>query len=156
MLFLIFGFFLFFAAIALVVGIFYLLTLQNALKAVSPVNRKIRPGQVWLLLIPVFSTIWNFFVVTKISESIEQEFITRGLPVKQKPTYTMGLVMSILQCLPMLRWIVPGLKYILMFPTAFFLVFFIIYWVQVADYKRILERMPPISNEDSQIFSNIP
>jgi len=35
--------------------IFYLLTLQNALKTISPQNRKMEPGKVWLLFIPLFS-----------------------------------------------------------------------------------------------------
>ncbi len=39
----------------LIPWIFYLLTLSKALNRCSPANRSMSPGQVWLLLIPLFN-----------------------------------------------------------------------------------------------------
>ena len=53
--------------------IFYLITLQKALEAISVQNRQMPPGQVWLSLIPLFNFVWMFFVVNKIAESFQLE-----------------------------------------------------------------------------------
>ena len=50
-------------AILLVPFIFYLLTLQKALSRCSPGCRAMNPGMVWLMLIPLFHIVWQFFVV---------------------------------------------------------------------------------------------
>jgi len=44
-------------ALFLVPGIFFLLTLQNTLKVISPENRKMQPSNVWLMFIPLFNII---------------------------------------------------------------------------------------------------
>src|SRR6266852_353173 len=56
---------------------FYLLTLQKALSRVSPRNRLMEPGMVWLMLIPCFNTIWQFFIVTRVAGSLRNEFRDR-------------------------------------------------------------------------------
>ncbi len=50
--------------------VFYLLSLRKALTFASPENRKMRPGLVWLNLLPPVSVIWHFYTVLKVSETI--------------------------------------------------------------------------------------
>lgn len=142
--------------ISIPIAIFYLLTLQNTLKAVSPPNRAMPPGQVWLLLIPFFATIWNFIVVTKISKSIEQEFISRGIAIKRQPTFALGLVMCISQCVWPLQTLMMRPAPVLALIGLVGLITFIIYWAKVNEYKKMMWRLPPINREDSLIFSNLP
>lgn len=119
--------------IGLIPVIFYLLTLQNTLKAVSPSNQKMPPGQVWLLLIPLFGIVWHFIIVQRMAESIKAEFDMRGqMPKEDKPAYSVGLAMCICQCcsiIPFLGWLA-SLAYI---------VLWIIYWVRVSEYKKQLQ-----------------
>lgn len=119
--------------IGLIPVIFYLLTLQNTLKAVSPSNQKMPPGQVWLLLIPLFGIVWHFIIVQRMAESIKAELDMRGQAAREdKPAYSVGLAMCICQCcsiIPFLGWLA-SLAYI---------VLWIIYWVRVAEYKRQLQ-----------------
>ena len=61
-------------AIFLVPAIFYLLTLQKALNRCSPESRAMQPGMVWLLLIPLFNLVWQFFVVINIAKSLVPSF----------------------------------------------------------------------------------
>ena len=83
--------------IFLVPYIFYLITLQNTLKAVSPHNRLMPPGQVWLNLIPLFGMVWHFIVVDKISQSLRLELNERNITHDEpKPAYNLGLTMCIL------------------------------------------------------------
>ena len=63
---LVFGF-----GIILIPTVFFLLTQQNILKNIQTQNRAMHPGEVWLQLIPIFGSIWAFFVVSRIAESIQ-------------------------------------------------------------------------------------
>lgn len=97
-------FFLFIAfGIGLVIAILYLLNLQNTLKAASPENRKMPPVNVWLLLIPLFSTYYMFVVAKRISETIKAEYASKGqVPENPKPTYNVGMAMAIGSAVSML------------------------------------------------------
>lgn len=48
---------IFVIGIALIPAIFFLLNLQKTLETISPENRKMKPSNVWLLLIPLFNII---------------------------------------------------------------------------------------------------
>ncbi len=126
------GWFLGVWVIALVVFILYLITLMNTLNAVSPANRRMTPGLVFLLLIPLFNLVWNFLVVTKIRDSLQAEFSARNLS-GQGFAYGVGLAMCILYIVALL----PVIN-LLAAPAA--LVCWIIYWVQIAGYKGQLSK----------------
>jgi hypothetical protein len=113
-------------AVMLVPKIFYLLTLQKALDRCSPASRAMSPGMVWLLLIPFFNLVWQFFVVLNMSKSLGAEFQRRGIPEEPDPGQTIGLVMcaSSLLCGPI------------------YLIFWIIYWVKVAGFSSKLAGAP--------------
>ncbi len=64
--------------VVLVIAIFFLLTLQRALSRVAPRNRLMEPGMVWLMLIPCFNIIWQFFIVTRVPGSLRNEFRDRN------------------------------------------------------------------------------
>lgn len=57
----------------LIPAVLFLLTLQNILKVISQENRRMPPGNVWLLFVPFFNFIWQFIVVDKIARSIAAE-----------------------------------------------------------------------------------
>ncbi len=118
--------------IVLVVFILYLITLMNTLNAVSPQNRRLTPGLVFLLLIPLFNLVWNFIVVTKIRDSLQAEFSARNLQA-QGFGYGVGLAMCILYIVS----IIPLIN-LLAAPAA--LICWIIYWVQIAGYKNQLSK----------------
>ena len=54
--------------------IFFLLAQQSILKAIQPQNRLMQPGEVWFQLIPLFGWIWQFTVVSRIADSICNEY----------------------------------------------------------------------------------
>lgn len=106
-------------AVLLVPMIFYLLTLQKALNRCSPESRAMQPGMVWLMLIPLFNLVWQFFVVINMAKSLGAEFQKRGIAEDPNPGQTLGLVMCVanLICGPV------GL------------ICWIIYWVKIAGYS---------------------
>ncbi|MDG2021035.1 MAG: hypothetical protein P8J59_03695 [Phycisphaerales bacterium] len=63
--------------IAIAVFAWLLITLQRAAATVPEPERRFKPGLVWLTVIPFFNTIWWFFVVTRIPESLRCALIRR-------------------------------------------------------------------------------
>jgi len=61
------------AVSAVVCYLFYI-----ALKRVPDEHRKMAPGLVWLLMIPFFNLIWNFFVLLRIPDSYKSSFDSVG------------------------------------------------------------------------------
>jgi hypothetical protein len=119
--------------IGLIPAIFYLLTLSRTLKQVAPHNQRMTPGEVWLTLIPLFGTVWHFFVVARVADSLAAEFNQRRIPCnEQRPGYNIGLWMLILPLVGFIP-ILGGLA------SLAGLVLWIVYWVRIAGYKRQLE-----------------
>lgn len=122
--------------IALLPMIFYLLNLQKAMEQVSPDLRKISPGSVWLLLIPVFGVIWNFIMVGHIADSLSAEYQRRNMPRNEdRLGYQTGMTMAILQVCGIIPFIGP-------IAGIVGLVFWILYWVKVNGYRTQLESNP--------------
>jgi len=118
-------------AIMLIPGIFYCLTLQKALNRVSPENRAMGPGMVWLLFIPLFNIVWHFFVVLNMAKSLGAEFTKRNIVAEANPGKVIGLAMCILPCCG----IIPVVN---MFTGIAALVCWIIYWVKIAGFSNKL------------------
>ncbi|HVX00377.1 MAG TPA: hypothetical protein VHA52_08090 [Candidatus Babeliaceae bacterium] len=150
--------------LSLIPSIFFLFTLQNTLKAVSPHNRKLRPGQIWLLLVPIFSYIWFFYVVDGIAESIYDEYKSKGVTMNKKPTLSLGIAMSILYCTVFMWYILSRILinvfladhifavlycFIGFILTLAFATIWIIYWVKLNEYKNSILALPQ-NNEQSQ------
>ncbi|MCW3071580.1 MAG: hypothetical protein JWO44_1470 [Bacteroidetes bacterium] len=120
--------------IGLIPMIFYLLTLQNTLNEVSPHNRQMPPGQVWLMLIPFFGMVWQFIVVNRIADSLRAECTERNIPMEEeRPGASIGLAYCILFCCG----IIPILGSL---ASIAGLVCWIIYWIRIAGYKTKLEQ----------------
>ena len=124
--------FFFFIIIALLPQIFYLINMQNTLKAVRPHNRKMEPGQVWLMLIPLFGLVWQFIMVNKMADSLKAEFAERKINVgEDRPGVNLGITYCILLCCS----IIPFLGVLAALGG---LVVWIIYWVKIAEFKSKL------------------
>ncbi len=118
------------AAAAIAVLIFYILTMQKALTLAGERHRKMEPGMVWLMLIPLFNLVWHFFVVKNVSESIKSWAAENGTNVDDAG-YTIGLIACIANCC----FIIPFINF-LASPVA--LVCFIIWWVKVAGFNKLM------------------
>lgn len=65
-------------AIVIAINVVICLLLQNCYKRIPSQFRKQEPGLVWLLLIPCFSLVWNFFVFPRLSQSFKAYFDSIG------------------------------------------------------------------------------
>ena len=118
-------------AVCLIPGIFYLLTLQKCLQRCSPQSRTMSPGQVWLMLIPLFNLVWQFIVVSQISSSLANEFRPRRMIEEPEPGKAIGLAYCIL-------FVCGVIPFLAVLTSIAGLVCWIIYWVKIADYSREL------------------
>ena len=65
-------------AITFAIGIVICLILYGCQERVPMEHRKIGAGQIWLLLIPLFSLVWNFFVFLRMPDSYKSYFDAQG------------------------------------------------------------------------------
>ena len=121
--------------IALTVAILFLLNLQRTLEEVSEHNLQIRPGRVWLLLIPLFSAGYAFYLFPKMSESLRLEFLERENP--QTGDYGLGLgrAYAILGVIGLFDDALGQLGTLISLGV---LVVMILLWVKMAQFKKIL------------------
>jgi hypothetical protein len=123
--------------------IFFLYTQQQTLKSIREENRLMRPGQVWLQLIPLFQVVYQFIVVGKIADSIQKELSSSmafsfedhaapsGYQGTERPSYSIGLAYCILFAVAALP-----LELLRGMSGLACLVCWIVYWVQITKYKN--------------------
>lgn len=121
-------------AISLAIRIFCCWFLANTLKKVPREYRSQEPGLVWLLLIPCFSLVWNFFVFPKISESVTHYLSSRGSPYRGDGGKGLGFA----YCICMAASIVCGSAALL---AGFILL--ILYLVEINKVRRYLDDADP-------------
>jgi hypothetical protein len=121
--------------------IFYLITMQNTFNEISPENRKMEAGHVWLTLIPLFGLVWQFIIVNRMADSLKLEFAKRNIKeVEDRPGISIGLTFCILFCILFCSSIIP----ILGFLTGIAgLICWIVYWVKINGYKVKLQQNRP-------------
>ena len=107
-----------------VIQILFLLSMSKCLAQCSRRNRTMEPGQVWLNLIPFFNIVWMFITIIRISESLKNEYRSRGLraddPEFGKMMGITYMVLSLISCFPIN------------------MIFQIIYWMKIAGFKNQL------------------
>jgi hypothetical protein len=134
------------------IAVLFLLAQHNTLKAIKPENRLITPGQVWIQLIPILGQIWQFFIVTRIADSIRKEITSRqddsilGFSdaaaveeINKRPTFLIGITYCILFTTGIILKFI-SLPRIQGWFSLSGMICWIIYWVQLAKWKRKLIR----------------
>jgi hypothetical protein len=134
-------------AIGLAIMVPFLLTLKKALSRVSPRNRQMEPGMVWLMLIPCVNIVWQFVVAVKVPDSLRNEFRDRGqddgsdygkgIALAQAVLGLVGGVVSNVasRAQPDVRGLGTCVSGVL---GLVGLVLFILFWVKVSNYSNQL------------------
>lgn len=125
--------------LCLLPAIFYILTLQKALERCAVTSRTMQPAMVWLLLVPLFNMIWNFFVVLALARSLSNEFARRAMPSPEaEPGQSIGMAMCICTCCG----IIPLLG---LLTSLAAMVLWIMYWIKIAGYSQALAQPPVVA-----------
>jgi hypothetical protein len=132
--------------IGLAIQIFYLLTLHRALDRVSPRNRLMEPAMVWLNLIPCFNIVWQFFIAIRVPDSLRNEFRDRGRDDGSDYGKTIAMTQAIINLggafvgnivsrVPDMEKVGLGIS---LLTSVVVLVLFIVFWIKIASYSRML------------------
>lgn len=123
----------------LVPFIFYLVTLQRTLAAIAIESRMMHPGQVWLLLVPLFNIVWQFIVISRMADSIKHECLRLNIPVgEERPTFALGLTMTLLYLGSLVLNQSSILPLLGSAASLAALVCWIIYWVKINRYRNLI------------------
>lgn len=106
--------------------------LYTDLQRIPPQHRKQEPNMVWLLMIPLFNLVWNFFVWPKIAESYQSYFDAQG--VTGEGDY--GRQLSMILCIAAALCLIPLLN-CLAGPVA--LVLYVLLLVKFNGYKNRIQ-----------------
>jgi hypothetical protein len=126
------GIFLFAAVIILAmlaIKIAVCFFLSSCFRRVPPPHRQQEPGMVWLLLIPCFSIVWNFFVYPKLADSFASYFRAQG----RTDVGDCGRGIGTAFCICAVCSVVP---YLGMLAALASLILWIIFLVKAAELKR--------------------
>ena len=84
--------------ISLIISIVVCLLMNKNLERIPARHRQMEPSMVWLLLIPCFNIVWNFFVFIKTAASFKSYFDEQGIQDVGDCGHGMGLGYSIAVC----------------------------------------------------------
>ena len=130
------GIFLFIGvAVGLAIGVVICYLLYSCFERIPPQHRQMESWQVFLLLIPCFNIVWNFFVLPKLARSYQSYFAEQGRTDVGDCGEQIGLYYAICCAAGMVLSWVPllGLLAFLLVPAS--LVLGIIYLVKVLTLK---------------------
>lgn len=134
----------FFGLFFLIPKIFYILTVQNALKRCHPSVCTLDPALCWLYLVPFVGMIWHFFMVSGVGNSLGGEFMRRGLLLPEpKPGQSIGIPMCVCGACS----IIPALG---LLAAVAQLVLWIVYWSRIADFSRQLDLQMMMQSHPAQ------
>lgn len=122
--------------VCLLIMIGIILFLQSCYARIPQEHRKMEPAMVWLLLIPVFSLVWMFFVYIRLAKSFQGAFAAMG-----RNEGDCGEKLSLVLCISAVLSIVPLVSCIAG-PASFVLL--IIVLLKFNTLKNALGQ-PPVS-----------
>lgn len=130
---------------ALAIAILYMMSLSRALQQCAPRNRTMEPGQVWLNFIPCFGLVWMFITVSRIAESLSNEFRDRGMRSEGDFGRGIGITYLVLN----LTSVIPIVGYA---TSLAGLVCWIIYWVKIAGYTKQLREGESFRDDEDREY----
>jgi hypothetical protein len=143
---------LFALAFEILIKSLFALAIIKTLNEISEKNRKITPTLVWLLVIPGFNVLWNFFVALRLSQSLKDELDERNFEVQGKPTLIIGLAYAIISSsalfIPPPKDVQHSLVYGVIGIAA--IVTFVQYWMKINWYKKVLQN-DLVENDKEQL-----
>src|SRR5262245_28771156 len=116
-----------------IINALFCLTLMRCLQRISPRNRTMEPGLVWLNLVPCLGTIWTFITVTKLTESLRKEYRWRRWRTRQGFGGGVGTAHATLN---LIGKIPLGCSFPFNIAS---LICLIVYWVQIAGFSARLK-----------------
>ena len=91
--------------IGLAISIFVIYLLYTCHQRLPKAFQLMEPGLAWLMLVPLFSIVWQFFVVLRLSTSYQNYFRAQNRGDVGDCGYTIGLIALILSCVSIIPYL---------------------------------------------------
>ena len=109
---------------------------------VPPEHRKIAPGLIWLLVIPVFNLVWSFFVLLQVPDSLKSYFNAQGRTDVGDCGRTLGLWSAVLLAAGFVGGFVPIVGCFASFASLAGLVVLVLFLVKILGLKGQIGTAP--------------
>ncbi|WP_257667353.1 hypothetical protein [Parapedobacter tibetensis] len=129
--------------IRLLIWVFYANTIRKTLLLIAPENRLMEPNLAWLVVIPFFNIYWNFVVASRLADSLTNEFYDRKIAEEENPGRASGMLYAWLFLLSN----IPLPPFILITIGLLSMVYFIVYWVKVNNFRNLLAEHQNFKNK---------
>jgi hypothetical protein len=129
--------------VRLIIWAFYANTIRKTLLLIAPENRMMNPRSAWLVVIPFFNIYWNFVVASRMADSLTNEFFDRKIAEEENPGRSAGMWYAWLFLLSN----IPLTPFILFTIALLSLVYFVLYWVKVNNFRNLLEEHEKLRNQ---------
>jgi len=123
------------AVIFLLIKALYANTFRTTLKLIAVENRFMKPGEAWLILIPVFNIYWNFELAKRMANSLTNEFYDRKIAEEEAPGRSSGITVAMLYVVTLF----PMPVYLVMSLNLVYLFYFFAYWIKMNRFKELLK-----------------
>ena len=120
--------------VRVLIWLFYANTVRKTLLQIAPENRLMPPNMAWLLAVPLFNIYWNFVVASRVADSLTNEFFDRKIAEEENPGRAVGMWYAGL----FLATNVPLPPFILVTLFLLSIIYFIVYWVKVNNFRNLL------------------
>lgn len=125
-----------FAAVQIIVWLLFANTIRTTLNLMRKENRCLLPSQAWFVALPFFNIYWNFVVVRRLTDSLNNEFYDRRMAVEEDPTQKQGYMYAggyMVSNIPL-----PA--FVGFIASSIALVGFVLYWFKIFEYKKLLRK----------------
>ncbi|NGM61014.1 hypothetical protein G5B30_03685 [Sphingobacterium sp. SGG-5] len=113
--------------------------IRATLRLVRKENRFLVPGQAWVIAIPLINIFYNFIVVRRLTDSLNNEFFDRQIAVDENPTRKQGYFMA--YSFLALNFPLPAfIGYLVVIAC---LICYINYGIKVNEHKKLLMSNSP-------------
>ena len=136
------GILLIFLLVILAIAIVISWLIYSVQVQVPPEHRKIAPGLIWLLIIPFFNVIWNFFVFLQVPDSLKSYFDAQGRTDVGDCGRTLGLWSAVLLAVGFLGGFIPLVGCFASFVWLAGLVLLILFLVKILGLKGQIAMAP--------------
>lgn len=133
--------------IRLLIWLFYANTVRRTLLLIAPENRLMAPNLAWLLAVPLLNIYWNFVVASRLADSLTNEFFDRKIAEEENPGRANGMLYAWLFLLSN----IPLPPFILITIGLLSMVYFIVYWVKVNNFRNMLVEHEKFKNDQQQV-----
>jgi hypothetical protein len=133
----------------------FMVTLQRALSRCAPQNRFMEPQMVWLNVIPLWGFFWSFRTVSRLAESLQKEFVDRGLDDGSDYGFTLGIATATISVLDsfagmLARTTESGAGLFGLLFTLVGGILFVLYWIRIAGYSKRLADDDLVRRDDDE------